>query len=122
MENASYLFDKYPDRIPVIITKKVRDPLDDLDKNKYLIPKDMIFWQFLCILRKRMQMPASKALFVLSNHGRLISNSSLVSVIYESEKSSDGYLRLVYASENAFGARVTPVNMQMGTSTTNKKM
>lgn len=47
MENASYLFDKYPDRIPVIITKKVRDPLDDLDKNKYLIPKDMVFWQFL---------------------------------------------------------------------------
>ena len=103
MEDASYLVNKYPGKIPVIITKKVHDPLDDLDKNKYLLPKDVVFWQFLCILRKRLQVPANKALFVLSNHGRLISNSSLVSVIYESEKSSDGYLRLVYASENAFG-------------------
>lgn len=95
--------DKYPGRIPVVINKKIDDPLDDLDKKKYLIPSDMIFWQFLCILRKRLHLPAHKALFVLSNHGRLISNSSLVSLIYESEKSSDGYLRLVYASENAFG-------------------
>jgi GABA(A) receptor-associated protein len=103
MENASYFINRYPSRIPVIITKKVNDPLDDLDKDKYLIPRDMIFWQFLCILRKRLNLPANKALFVLSDHSRLISNSSLVSVIYESEKSSDGYLRLVYASENAFG-------------------
>jgi GABA(A) receptor-associated protein len=103
MMNASYLLEKYPGRIPVIINKKVNDPLDDLNKNKYLIPSDMIFWQVLCILRKRLHIPANKALFVLSDHGRLISNSSLVSVIYESEKSSDGYLRLVYASENVFG-------------------
>ena len=103
MMDASYLLEKYPGRIPVIITKKVSDPLDDLDKNKYLIHSDMIFWKFLYILRKRLHLPANKALFVLSNHGRLISNSSLVSMIYKSEKSSDGFLRLVYASENAFG-------------------
>ena len=103
MEDSSYLMNKYKDRIPVIITKKVNDPLNDLDKNKYLIPKDIVFWQFLCILRKRLQMPAHKALFVLSTKGRLISNSSNVSTIYELEKSPDGYLRLEYASENAFG-------------------
>ena len=62
MMDASYLLDKYPGRIPVIINKKVNDPLDDLDKNKYLIPSDMIFWQFLCILRKRLHLPANKAL------------------------------------------------------------
>lgn len=103
MRDALYLLDKYPGRIPAIINKKVNDPLDDLDKNKYLIPRDMMFWQFLCILRKLLHLPAHKALFVLSDHGKLISNSSLVSIIYESEKSSDGYLRLIYASENAFG-------------------
>ena len=64
MKNASYLIDKHPGRIPVIITKKVCDTLNDLDKNKYLIPKDMVFWQFLYTLRKRLQLPANKALFV----------------------------------------------------------
>jgi GABA(A) receptor-associated protein len=103
MENAFNLINKYQGRIPIIIEKKNGDPLDDLDKNKYLVPRDMVFWQFLCILRKRLQLPAHKALFVLSTHGRLISNSSSVSMIYESEKSEDGFLRLVYASENAFG-------------------
>jgi hypothetical protein len=103
MEDASNLMNKYPGRVPVIINKKFRDPLNDLDKSRYLIPKDMSFWQFLCILRKRLQLPAHKALFVISSHGRLISSSSLVGVIYEKEKSIDGYLRLVYASENAFG-------------------
>lgn len=103
MDGASYLMKKYAGRIPVVITKKVRDPLNDLDKNKYLISKDMLFWKFICILRKRLELPAQKALYVLSNHGRLISNSSSMNMIYESEKSADGFLRLVYASENAFG-------------------
>ena len=104
MENASNLINKYPGRVPIIFAKKARDPLGDLDKTKYLIPEDMSFGQVVCVLRKRLRIPAHKALFVISSHGRLISSSSFVSVIYEKEKSVDGYLRLTYASENAFGA------------------
>ena len=104
MENASALINKYPGRVPIVFTKKFRDPLDDLDKTRYLIPKDMSFGQVMCVLRKRLQLPSHKALFVISSHGRLISSSSFVGVVYEKEKSIDGYLRLMYASENAFGA------------------
>tara|TARA_Y100001936_G_C16086897_1_gene682424 strand:- start:2486 stop:2839 length:354 start_codon:yes stop_codon:yes gene_type:complete len=103
MEDASTLMNKYPGRVPILMTKKFRDPLKDLDKTKYLIPKDMTFGEVLCVLRKRLQMPAYKALYVISHHGRLISSSSSVGVIYEKEKSIDGFLRLMYASENAFG-------------------
>ena len=103
MENVSFLINKYPGRVPIVFTKKFRDPLDDLDKSRYLIPEDMSFGQVLCVLRKRLRLPPHKALFVISSHGRLISSSSFVGTIYEKEKSVDGYLRLMYASENAFG-------------------
>ena len=103
MQDSLYLFEKHPGKIPVSITKKDGDVLNDLEKNNLLIPNDMPFWMFLCILRKRLMLPAHKALFVLSSNGRLLSNTSSFNELYESEKSTDGILRLVYASENAFG-------------------
>lgn len=103
MKDSLYLLTKYPSRVPVIISKRKNDNIDDLDKSNYLLLKDMHFWQFVCVLRKKLNLPASSALFILTSDGSLVSNVQTISQIYQNHKSFDGFLRLTYASENAFG-------------------
>ena len=36
----------------------------DIDKNKFLVPKDLTLGQFVYVIRKRMKLPPEKAIFV----------------------------------------------------------
>jgi GABA(A) receptor-associated protein len=95
---------KYPDRVPVICEKMHNAPKDcpDIDKNKYLIPCDLTVGQFIYVIRKRMSLPAEKALFLFIN-GIVPSSSSLLSTIYDQQKDEDGFLYVKYTFENTFG-------------------
>jgi GABA(A) receptor-associated protein len=46
------ILEKYPDRIPIICEKEQRASKDcpEIDKNKYLVPDDFAFGQFILIL------------------------------------------------------------------------
>ena len=39
---SSNIIQKYPNRIPIIVEKSKGCKLIDIDKNKYLVPNDMI--------------------------------------------------------------------------------
>ena len=39
--------------------------MPEIDKNKYLVPADLTCGQFIYTIRKRLQMPAEKAIFLL---------------------------------------------------------
>ena len=43
---------KYPDKIPVIVKKFKNTNLPDINKSKYIVPKDMNFTNFVYIIRK----------------------------------------------------------------------
>ena len=103
MRDSLHLLRKYPDRVPVILQKKHGDPLGGLDTEYFLISKDKTCGEIMINLRRRLKLPAYKALFILSSSGKVITNSSPLSIVYEAEKEPDGYLRLVYESENVFG-------------------
>lgn len=90
-------------RIPIMLKKRQGDEIADLNKVRYLVPQDMPFWHFLCVLRKKLTLPPHKALFVFTEHRRLVPNSVQIGQLYLTEKSEDGHLKLTYASENAFG-------------------
>ena len=93
---------KYVNRIPVIVLKDKRSVMADIDKNKFLVPKDMSITQFMYIVRKRIKMKPEEALFVLVNGG-LINGNKLMGDIYENKKNEDGFLYMTYTSENTFG-------------------
>lgn len=95
---------KYPDRVPIICEKNtVRgNNCPDIDKNKYLVPRDLTLGQFLFVIRKRIQLPAQKALFLIIE-GHIPPLSTLINSIYEKHKSNDGFLYITYAQENVFG-------------------
>lgn len=95
--------EKYPGRIPVYVTKaqSARD-IPDLPKHKFLVPSNLAIGQFIYIIRKQIQLPPEKALFIFVNN-TLPTSTTLMSELYANYKSPDGALRVTYTSENTFG-------------------
>ena len=96
------IIEKYPDRIPIIVEKCTESTLKDIDKQKYLVPKDLTFSQFLYIIRKRINLNEAEALFLFVNNKLVPSNMS-INEIYNSDKCEDGFLYVNYTNENTFG-------------------
>ena len=93
------IFLKYPDRIPMIVDTKKEIVLN---KNKFIVPKDLIVSQFVYMLKKRIQLNASDTIYLLCNNKLLVSTNT-VSQIYSENKETDGFLYIVIAMENTFG-------------------
>lgn len=93
---------KYPSRIPIIVEKYKDCKLNTMNKNKYLVPKELLLGQFINIIRKRINLDSSQALFITIDN-KLCSGSSPLSVIYNDNKDEDNFLYMVYTSENTFG-------------------
>ena len=90
---------KYPDRLPIIVQKYHSSELPDIDKVKYLVPKDMTMSQFTFIIRKRISLEPSQAIFITVNSS-LVTSSKLLSELYMEEKDDDGFLYITYTNEN----------------------
>ncbi len=102
-EEAQRIAERYPGRIPVIVEKASRSsdiPL--IDKQKFLVPSHMTVGQFLFIVRKRLTMPAEKALFVFVN-GQLPTTAQTIGSIYHDHADEDGFLYMHYSGESTFG-------------------
>ena len=101
-EDSTRIFQKYTDRIPIIVERHETCELQELDKCKYLVPKDMTMSQFIFVIRKRIKLNPSQALFITVNN-TLVTASQTVGRIYEDQKDEDGFLYVVYTSENTYG-------------------
>ncbi|KAI8923278.1 autophagy protein Atg8 ubiquitin like protein [Entophlyctis helioformis] len=100
---ADRIKEKYPDRIPCIVEKAEKSDIPNIDKKKYLVPCDLTVGQFVWVIRKRIKISSEKAIFIFVNNV-LPPASSLLSEVYAQHKDEDGFLYIVYSSENTFGA------------------
>lgn len=99
LAEATNVLNKYPMRIPIII-----EPRSDLliDKEKYLVPKDLTLGQFLVVIRKRMKLRPEEALFCFLD--RVIPNiSAMLGDLYSEHRSMDKFLYLTLSKEETFG-------------------
>jgi GABA(A) receptor-associated protein len=95
--------EKYPDRIPIIVYADHRSgTVPDIDKNKFLVPSNLTFGQFLYIIRKRIKLDSKKAIFMFINNIMPNSSSSLSS-LHEEHKDDDGFLYCIYSGESVYG-------------------
>lgn len=102
IKESSRIMNKYPDRIPIIVCRADGCQIEMIDKQKFLVPKDMTIGQFIYIIRKRINLKPDEALFVLVNN-TLQPSSVTISEVYETQADKDGFLYVVYSSENTFG-------------------
>ncbi len=104
-EEADRIMRKYPDRIPVLVTRNQNSTnTPDIDKHKYLVPVDLTMGQLLFVIRRRLKLNAEKGLFLFVDSA-VVCNSELVSTVYyRSHDPEDGFLHAVYSCENVFGS------------------
>jgi len=76
--------------------------LNNIDKNKFLVPKTITMGQFIYIIRKRLQLNGETALFITINN-QLMTSSKLIVNVYDDHHEKDGFLHVVYTNENTFG-------------------
>ena len=100
---ATKVLNKYPGKIPVVVTS--RDSSLKLDKNKYLVPRELTSAQFLFVIRKRIVngFHPEKALFI-SVCNQIVPGRICMFDIYEQYKDPDLFLYINVFEENTFGS------------------
>ena len=108
LRDINIIRQRYPDRIPIIVDKAKfsRDDIPKIDKTKYLCPDYLSLGQFIYIIRRQLQLPADKAIFLYINN-TFIPSSILMRDIYAQHRSHDGFLYATYSGESTFGSLPT---------------
>lgn len=105
VKEASRVLQMYPERVPVICERRAScTTLPNVDKIKYLVPRDITIGQFVHVLRTRLCIPSTQALFLLTDSGYVPPLSQQLRLLYSSCGDEDGFLYLCYAGENTFGS------------------
>jgi GABA(A) receptor-associated protein len=104
IQESTRIIQKYPERVPIICERSSFTSSDcpNIDKNKYLVNKDLTVGQFIYVIRKRIKIPQEKALFLFIN-GFIPYSSQCLGDIYAFHKDEDGFLYITYSYENTFG-------------------
>ena len=108
---SSRIREKFPGRIPIIVERSPRadKTMPAIDKNKFLVPADLTLGQFVYVIRKRMNLPPDKALFVFVGNS-LPTTGSLMRELFHSHRNDDGFLYMEYCGESTFGSVVPSPN------------
>ena len=76
-----------------------------LDKDRYLVPRDMTLGAFVAHLRKRMtKLKAYEAIFIFVGKNNVLPPvNSTMDALYREHADNDQMLYIVFAKENTFG-------------------
>ena len=98
-------FQRYPDKIPMIIEKHFKcNDMEDLQNPKFLMPKTFEIGEVHMILRRKINLKKDQSLILFVNDGKDIvrANEDLESV-YQRYKDEDGFLYVLFTREEIFG-------------------
>jgi len=101
-KESALIRQKYPERVPIIVEKVKSSSVPQIDKIKYLTPKDLSVSQFVYVIRKRIKLSEQEAIFLFID-GNIPCSSSYLGQVYEEFKDEDGFLYINYTNENVFG-------------------
>ena len=96
------VMETHPNKVPVILEKAPSVDVPDVDRNKYLLPREFTVANFLDVIRKRTSLNKDQAIFLYVN-GTVPASNATFGAIYEQYKDDDGFLYVVYTGESSFG-------------------
>jgi GABA(A) receptor-associated protein len=105
---SSKMIALYPDRIPVIVEMSPSSfsysiYMKSCHKIKYLVPYNITMGQFIQILRDKIKIDSSIALFFFINN-KVFPITSLIGDIYKNNTDEDGFLYIEFCEESTFGS------------------
>jgi len=95
------MLNRFNERIPIIVERR-RNNIVPIDKRKFMAPESLTMGQFTFVIRKRLKLQPSEAVFLFINN-KLINQSRCLKEEYDTNKDEDGFLYVYYDFENAFG-------------------
>ena len=96
---------KYPNRIPTLIyPKSHQEP--QIDKNKYLVPLDLMLSSLIAVVRSRLGLTKEKVILFIIKKGTQVfipHGDQLIGFLYDMYRDENGFLFINYFIENAYG-------------------
>ena len=105
MEESKRIRIKYPNRIPTLIFPK-SNMETQLDKNKYLVPLDLMLSSLVSVVRSRLGLTKEKAILFIIKKGTQVfipHGDQLIGFLYDMYKDENGFLFINYFIENTYG-------------------
>ena len=104
IEESNRIMDKYPERIPLIVCRANQSKdIPDIDRHKYLVPRDLTIGQFMHVLRQRIKLEPHVSIYLMINGFTMPATSQMLGVIYNEHSDNDGFMYITYTGESTFG-------------------
>ena len=94
---------KYIEKIPIICEKSPNCKLEGEMKSHYMLPKDLYFNEFIYIIRQKLKLDSSVAIFLIVDDKYSIMGNDSISTIYEKYKEKDGIIYIHYSDQEVYG-------------------
>tara|TARA_B100001093_G_C26288005_1_gene784020 strand:+ start:40 stop:453 length:414 start_codon:yes stop_codon:yes gene_type:complete len=104
LEESNRIISKYPERIPLIVCRATTcKDVPDIDRHKYLVPRDLSIGQFMHVIRQRIKLEPHISIYLMINDFIMPATSQLLGVIYNEHSDDDGFMYITYTGESTFG-------------------
>tara|TARA_B100001094_G_scaffold307187_1_gene338679 strand:+ start:3030 stop:3356 length:327 start_codon:yes stop_codon:yes gene_type:complete len=100
-QKVAEMLQKHPDYVPCLIINKAPKQIQ-LQKHKYLVPKDLSMAMFIMVIRKSAKISPEQAIFLLVEN-KIPVPTETMEQLYDKYKSKNDYLYINLTVENTFG-------------------